>query len=498
MSSKSNRLKRSLTNDESRKSPTKRQFRNENEKRRRDLFSQLITNLEEILEIPSKSSSINSSPTNKLDKASILRETSIYLRRHQNHPSNSSSTSISSSSDRSNEMIDFRWKPPSSFVSLDQWTKILVESMNSFLLITKSDRFDGKIVFVSKNISSLLDYSQDDVLNRSIFEFISSRDQHRMKDYLHREHQILNRCSVGWKRATSNEFEQCSIIGAFRSARSVKNEPNSIDDDDKYLMSIVQVETIDRSLIIQEENSLEEYSLRLNLQGKLIHFDLKACEYFGYHPDELIGQTYLNYIHPDDLPIMIRAHQLWKDFGNGTSDPYRFLTKGQQWIFIQTHCQVQMNSWTGKAEFYLCKTNILINSKESIPKPIVSTSIGFYQIKLTKSKRKKIFTSSLFSFEFHFSGKFFYFSTKNFNGQCFIRIKRNSSHRIDRREMFVDNIIVIIRSKSNNIIFVSIIKWILSKKYSREICRTSNTKTIRNSFERRGNRCYWWYDQIYW
>jgi len=275
MSSKSNRLKRSLTNDESRKSPTKRQFRNENEKRRRDLFSQLITNLEEILEIPSKSSSINSSPTNKLDKASILRETSIYLRRHQNHPSNSSSTSISSSSDRSNEMIDFRWKPPSSFVSLDQWTKILVESMNSFLLITKSDRFDGKIVFVSKNISSLLDYSQDDVLNRSIFEFISSRDQHRMKDYLHREHQILNRCSVGWKRATSNEFEQCSIIGAFRSARSVKNEPNSIDDDDKYLMSIVQVETIDRSLIIQEENSLEEYSLRLNLQGKLIHFDLK-------------------------------------------------------------------------------------------------------------------------------------------------------------------------------------------------------------------------------
>lgn len=138
--------------------------------------------------------------------------------------------------------------------------------MNSFLLITKSDRFNGNIVFVSKHISSLLDYSQvrrfafrfffsrslkrfffvdfldfeqDDVLNRSIFEFISSRDQHRIKEYLHQQHpsiafssqrtifsfcsmnfSVLNRCSVGWKRSTSNEFEQCSIIGAFRSGRS--------------------------------------------------------------------------------------------------------------------------------------------------------------------------------------------------------------------------------------------------------------------------------------
>ena len=75
-----------------------RQFRNENEKRRRDLFSQLIQNLEDILDLEKKplpSSSVSSSSqsnptnkttslTNKLDKASILRETAIYLRKHQN------------------------------------------------------------------------------------------------------------------------------------------------------------------------------------------------------------------------------------------------------------------------------------------------------------------------------------------------------------------------------------------------------------------------------
>ncbi len=58
-----------------------RKCRNENEKRRRDLFSQLIVNLETILNIDKESSSIDQ--TTKLDKASILRETAVYLKKHQ-------------------------------------------------------------------------------------------------------------------------------------------------------------------------------------------------------------------------------------------------------------------------------------------------------------------------------------------------------------------------------------------------------------------------------
>lgn len=66
-----------------------RQFRNENEKRRRDLFSQLIQNLEDILDIDKSDSTQTKSttttnPNNKLDKASILRETASFLRKHQN------------------------------------------------------------------------------------------------------------------------------------------------------------------------------------------------------------------------------------------------------------------------------------------------------------------------------------------------------------------------------------------------------------------------------
>ena len=53
---------------------------------------------------------------------------------------------------------------------------------------------------------------------------------------------------------------------------------------------------------------------------------------------------------------------LGKENGNGKSDPYRFLSKGQQWIFLQTDCQVQINSWTGKPDSYLCTSTLLIKS----------------------------------------------------------------------------------------------------------------------------------------
>ncbi|CAF4347367.1 unnamed protein product, partial [Adineta steineri] len=150
----------------------------------------------------------------------------------------------------------------------------------------------------------------------------------------------IEKCNLSWRRGTADECEECTIIGAFRH---VSNKT-----DDKYLMSIVKVNTIDRTLTINEDNSTNEFTTRLNLHGRFIYVDSKARQILGYSSHELIGCTYFDFVHPDDLSIMTRAYQLWKDNGSGTIEPYRFLSKGQQWIFLQTTCQAQINSWTGK------------------------------------------------------------------------------------------------------------------------------------------------------
>ena len=113
----------------------------------------------------------------------------------------------------------------------------------------------------------------------------------------------------------------------------------------------------------------------------ILTFDKKRTrESLGYTSFELIGRTHFDFVHPDDLPIISRAHQIctndFQDFnskiercslfflvgketGNGKSESYRFLSKGQQWMCLQTQCQPQINPWTGKPESYLCTSFIL-------------------------------------------------------------------------------------------------------------------------------------------
>lgn len=379
MNTSNNKAKRSCSSEDSKRSPAKRQHRNENEKRRRDLFSQLISNLEDILNIDINKSLSNqqtnkiSSLNNKLDKASILSETAQFLRKHQNdiifQKTPSSTKQINEKDSNSSEdIVDFGWKPSSNLISIEEWLQIVIESMNCFLLIAKSDPHNGQIVYVSSNISSLLDYSQNELLNRSLFELILSRDHDQLRDYLLKDHRVLDKCNLSWRRATADEYEQCTIIGAFRQINK-KNE-----NEEKYLISIVEVNTLDRCLVVNNDQLNNQFTTRLNLQAKFIYIDPKAREYLGYSSYELIGHTHFDFVHPDDLPIIIRAHQIWKENGNGKSDSYRFLSKGQQWISLQTQCQVQINSWTGKPESYICTSFTLTNPTESIHKQVTSSS----------------------------------------------------------------------------------------------------------------------------
>lgn len=41
-------------------------------------------------------------------------------------------------------------------------------------------------------------------------------------------------------------------------------------------------------------------------------------------------------------------------FGKGKSCCYRFLTKGQQWIWLQTHYYITYHQWNSKPEFIVC------------------------------------------------------------------------------------------------------------------------------------------------
>lgn len=45
--------------------------------------------------------------------------------------------------------------------------------------------------------------------------------------------------------------------------------------------------------------------------------------------------------------------------GEGTSCYYRFLTKGQQWIWLQTRFYISYHQWTARPEFVVCTHRIV-------------------------------------------------------------------------------------------------------------------------------------------
>ncbi|CAF4371209.1 unnamed protein product, partial [Adineta steineri] len=106
------------------KPATKRQCRNENEKRRRDLSTQLITNLKDILLIE------NTSDTNedntKLDKASVLGQTVTFLKKHQQNIKNKTKLALpnsqnsSSSLSSSNSILEYSLKHKLFYEDLNQ------------------------------------------------------------------------------------------------------------------------------------------------------------------------------------------------------------------------------------------------------------------------------------------------------------------------------------------------------------------------------------------
>lgn len=45
--------------------------------------------------------------------------------------------------------------------------------------------------------------------------------------------------------------------------------------------------------------------------------------------------------------------------GEGTSCYYRFLTKGQQWVWLQTRFYISYHQWNSKPEFVVCTHRVI-------------------------------------------------------------------------------------------------------------------------------------------
>lgn len=72
------------------------------------------------------------------------------------------------------------------------------------------------------------------------------------------------------------------------------------------------------------------------LKWRFLWVDNRAPAIIGYLPFEVLGTSGYDYYHWDDLDKLVISHEGLMRDGQAHSGPYRFLTKGQQWIWLQT------------------------------------------------------------------------------------------------------------------------------------------------------------------
>lgn len=131
-----------------------------------------------------------------------------------------------------------------------------------------------------------------------------------------------------------------------------------------------------------------EFTSRHSLEWKFLFLDHRAPPIIGYLPFEVLGTSGYDYYHFDDLERVVTCHEACKSNaimsykgdwitnetsiffltflillvmqkGEGTSCFYRFLTKGQQWIWLQTRFYITYHQWNSKPEFVVCTHRVV-------------------------------------------------------------------------------------------------------------------------------------------
>ncbi|XP_047524678.1 circadian locomoter output cycles protein kaput isoform X2 [Pieris napi] len=335
------------------KDDTKRRTRNLSEKKRRDQFNMLVNELGVMV----------SSSNRKMDKSTVLKSTISFLKNHNEITVRSRVHDVQED-----------WKPP--FLSNEEFTYLVLEALEGFLMVFSTT---GRIFYVSEGITSLLGHTPSDVINTTIFDLVFEEDRPNLYNMLQNtgnpidpnqaltaENEIKFQCHL--RRGTLDfrdeiTYELVEFSGHFRSnMKQVDGEEMYQIDPHSRLLFVCTGRLYTPQLIRDVtlvDSSRSEFTSRHSLEWKFLFLDHRAPPIIGYLPFEVLGTSGYDYYHFDDLEKVITCHEALMQKGELTSCYYRFLTKGQQWIWLQTRFYITYHQWNSKPEFVMCTHKVV-------------------------------------------------------------------------------------------------------------------------------------------
>ncbi|KAK9500750.1 hypothetical protein O3M35_001950 [Rhynocoris fuscipes] len=344
-----------MNEDTDDKDDTKRKTRNLSEKKRRDQFNLLINEL----------GSMVSTNNRKMDKSTVLKSAISYLKNHNDDAVLS----------RANE-IQEDWKP--SFLSNEEFIHLFLEALDGFIIVFSST---GRILYVSESVTSLLGYFPCDMLAMTLYDLVYEGDHSELYNMLlnpstnyenDNELSFMCHCKRGGLDVKEEPvYEIILFLGHFRSDLDSLHLNNGVSNN-RYSSYGTEGETrwvflgtgrLQIPQLIRELSVIDstkcEFTSRHSLEWKFLFLDHRAPPIIGYLPFEVLGTSGYDYYHVDDLDKVVTCHETLMQKGECTSCYYRFLTKGQQWIWLQTRFYITYHQWNSKPEFIVCSHRVV-------------------------------------------------------------------------------------------------------------------------------------------
>lgn len=308
----------------------------------------------------------------KMDKSTVLKSAIQFLKTHQEISVQSAANEIKED-----------WKP--SFLCNEEFAQLMLEAVDSCLVVFTQQ---GSVLYVSDSVTSLLGHLPGDVINQSLYDFVHEDDHVKLYNLLSTYHMQTSNMGYDFEKPENQlsftchfrrgtidpkdqtTFEFVRIAG---SSRLLSNDDDMLSEDlscdpigmHSSSMSVCFCCTVrlQTSHIIREMSSVDEatceFTSRHSLEWKFLFLDHRAPPIIGYLPFEVLGTSGYDYYHPEDIERVSRCHEQLMQMGEGTSCYYRFLTKGQQWIWLRTRYYITYHQWNSKPEFIVCTNTVV-------------------------------------------------------------------------------------------------------------------------------------------
>ncbi|XP_050338498.1 protein single-minded isoform X2 [Bactrocera neohumeralis] len=326
--------------------------------------------------------------TSQLDKASIIRLTTSYLKMRQVFP----------------DGLGEAWgtSPAMQRGAIKELGSHLLQTLDGFIFVVAPD---GKIMYISETASVQLGLSQVELTGNSIFEYIHNHDHDEMNAILSLHPYMYQNPSgnpptghanvigspngsYGNDRGSHTIELQKSFFLRMKCVLAKRNAglttsgykvihcsgylkarifPDYGDGHGGYIQNLGLVavgHSLPSSAITEIKLHTNMFMFRACMDLKLIFLDARVSQLTGYEPQDLIEKTLYQYIHVADIGAMSCAHQTLVYKGQVTTKYYRFLTKGGGWVWVQSYATVVHNTRSSRTHC-IVSVNYVLSEQEA-------------------------------------------------------------------------------------------------------------------------------------